>query len=403
MQTRAKIGMLVTALILAAGIVLGLMTRAVPVDLAEVKRAPLVVTVEEEGKTRVMERYQVSSPVSGYVRRSGLNAGDAVKAGQVLAVIEPLRALALDPRSRAQAQAQVNAAQAALAVAGQNAAAATAASQLAEQQRHRAEALRASNFISDQALDNARSAALNARAVQQAALHSVRVARFDLDTARAAVASVNRLQSGNAVDVLLVRAPVAARVLKLLQESEGTIAAGQPLLEIGNPESLEVEVEVLSTYAVKIAPGAKVILDRWGGARALEGRVRVVEPSGFTKISALGVEEQRVRVIVDFTAPREAWASLGDGYRVEARFVLWEGKNVLQLPTSAFFRHGEGWAVFRVDVSNRVRLTPVKTGQRAGLVTQVLSGLHVGTTVISHPDDKISDGIKVKPRSKPSS
>lgn len=135
----------------------------------------------------------------------------------------------------------------------------------------------------------------------------------------------------------------------------------------------------------------------------MTGTVRVVEPSGFTKISALGVEEQRVRVIVDFSSPRQAWARLGDGYRVEARFVLWEGKNVLQLPTSAFFRHGEGWAVFRVDESNRVRLTPVKTGQRAGLVTQVLSGLDVGTRVISHPDDTISDGIKIKPRSKSSS
>ncbi|MBU1224660.1 MAG: HlyD family efflux transporter periplasmic adaptor subunit, partial [Gammaproteobacteria bacterium] len=294
-------------------------------------------------------------------------------------------------------QAQVSAAQAALAVAEENARAATAAAQLAQQERVRAESLRASNFISAQALDTARSAETRARAAQQAAAHSVRVARFERDTARAAVASTARLQAGGAADVLQVRAPVAARVLKLQQESEGAVAAGQPLLEIGNPDSLEVEVEVLSTHAVKIAPGSKVILDRWGGERAVAGTVRVVEPSGFTKISALGVEEQRVRVIVDFASPREAWQRLGDGYRVEARFVLWEGDDVLQVPTSALFRHGVGWAVFAVE-DKRARLTPVETGQRAGLATQVLSGIAAGARVVSHPDDKISDGTRVKPR-----
>jgi HlyD family secretion protein len=397
MKLRAKIGMLAIAVIVAAGLVCGFMPRAQPVDIAEVKRAPLAVTVEEEGKTRVRERYQVTAPVTGYVRRSGLEAGDAVTAGQVLAVIEPTRAVALDPRSRAQAQAQVSAAQAALAVAEENARAATAAAQLAQQERVRAESLRASNFVSAQALDTARSAETRARAVQQAAAHSVRVARFERDTARAAVASTARLQAGGATDVLQVRAPVAARVLKLQQESEGAVAAGQPLLEIGNPDSLEVEVEVLSTHAVKIAPGSKVILDRWGGERAVAGTVRVVEPSGFTKISALGVEEQRVRVIVDFASPREAWQRLGDGYRVEARFVLWEDDDVLQVPTSALFRHGVGWAVFAVD-DKRARLTPVETGQRAGLATQVLSGIAAGARVVSHPDDKISDGTRVKPR-----
>ena len=396
MQTRAKLGMLAAAALVAAGLAIGFLPRAVPVDLAEVKRAPLAVTVEEEGKTQVRERYTVSAPVAGYLRRIDLRAGDAVAAGQVLAVIEPARAVALDPRTRAQGQAQVRSAQAALVVAEQNAAAAGAAAQLAQQERARAESLRAANFISAQALDTARSAETRARAVQQAAAHSVRVARFELDTARAAVASAARLQNGGAAEALPVRAPVAARVLKLIHESEGAVAAGQPLLEIGNPQNLEVEVEVLSTHAVKILPGSKVILDRWGGA-PLQGTVRIVEPSGFTKISALGVEEQRVRVIVDFASPREAWQRLGDGYRVEARFVLWEGDNVLQLPTSALFRHGEGWAVFAVD-GGRARLTPVETGQRAGLATQILSGLAAGARVISHPDDKIDDGTRVKPR-----
>jgi HlyD family secretion protein len=233
--------------------------------------------------------------------------------------------------------------------------------------------------------------------MQQAAAYSIKVAQFELDTARAAVASTTRLQSGAAVDQMQVRAPVASRVLRLIHESEGPVAAGQPLLEVGNPESLEVEAEVLSTHAVKIAPGTQVILERWGGEGTLQGSVRVVEPSGFTKISALGVEEQRVRVIIDLTSPRETWQRLGDGFRVEARFVLWQGKDVLQLPTSALFRQDSGWAVFMLK-GGRATLTPVKVGQRAGLRTQVLSGLDAGAQVITHPDDRLSDGVRVKPR-----
>ncbi|MDT3708316.1 MAG: HlyD family efflux transporter periplasmic adaptor subunit [Thiobacillus sp.] len=397
MRLRATFGMLATAAVVAAGLAIGFMPRAVPVDVAVVKRGPLAVTVEEEGKTRVTERYQVSAPVAGYLRRIGLEAGDAVKAGQVLAVVEPARAVALDPRTRAQSQAQVSAARATLAAAEEKARAARADAQLAQEERVRTESLRQSNFVSQQALDTARTAETRTRAAEQAAQYTVRVARFDLDTARAAAASTARLQAGSAADVLQVRAPVAAHVLRLQQESEGAVAAGQPLLEIGDPASLEVEVEVLSTHAVKIAPGSKVILDRWGGDQAVEGRVRVVEPSGFTKISALGVEEQRVRVIVDFASPREAWARLGDGYRVEARFVLWEGQDVLQLPTSALFRQGEGWAAFAID-GRRARLTPVEIGQRAGLDTEVLSGLKVGDAVVEHPDETIRDGVRVKPR-----
>ena len=397
MQVRAKFGMLALAALVAAGLAWGFMPRAVPVDVAAVEDGPFVVTVEEEGKTRVRERYVVSAPVAGTLRRITLEAGDAVALGQALAVIEPLRADALDPRTRVHAQAQVGAARAALSAAQENARSAVAASELAEQERVRAESLRESNFVSAQAVDSARTAETRARAAQQAAAHSVRVARFELEMARAAVASADRLQRGAPSERLSVRAPVAARVLKLVRESEGAVRVGEPLLEIGNPESLEVEVEVLSTHAVKIAPGSRVILDRWGGDRAVEGRVRVVEPTGFTKISALGVEEQRVRVIVDFTTARDAWQRLGDGYRVEARFVIWDGDNVLQLPASALFRQGEGWATFTLQ-DGRARLKPVEVGQRAGLRAQVLSGLEKGERVITHPNDQIRDGVRVKLR-----
>lgn len=397
MPSRTHIGITLLALAVAGGLVFGFYPRAVPVDIATVSRAPLAVTVEEEGKTRVMERYVVSAPLTGYARRITLEVGDAVQAGQVLALIEPARSDALDPRSRAQAEARVKAAEAALAAAREHARAAAAQAELARQELQRALGLRKSNFISAQEVDRARAEVTRTQAAQQAADHQVNVTRFDLDTARAALESAARLQAGAPAEIIEVRAPVGASVLKVVHESEGAVQAGQPLLEIGNPEALEIEVEVLSTQAVKIMPGSKVLFDRWGGDITLHGAVRVVEPAGFTKVSALGVEEQRVRVIVDFTSPREQWRRLGDGYRVEARFVVWEGDDVLQIPASSLFRHNNGWAVFTVE-AGRAKLKPVQIGQRAGLTAQVLSGVTAGEKIISHPDDKVHDGVRVTPR-----
>lgn len=397
MRTRARIGITLLALAVAGAIAYGFMPRPVAVDVAQAAQGPMVVTVEEEGKTRVMERYVVSAPMAGYARRIDLKVGDAVKAGQVVAAIEPARSNALDPRSRAQAAAQVKAAEAALAAARENSRVAEAQATLARQELERSESLRASNFISPQALDRARSEVVRTQAALSASGHAANVARFELDVARAALASTSGLQAGGAAETIEVRAPVDARVLKVVRESEGAVQAGDPLVEIGNPETLEIEVEVLSTQAVRIAPGSRVLVDRWGGESVLQGAVRLVEPYGFTKVSALGVEEQRVRVIVDFTSPREQWRRLGDGYRVEARFVVWEGAEVLQVPAGALFRHGDGWAVFVVD-GGRARLRPVDVGQRAGLAAQVKSGLSVGEPVIDHPDDKIRDGVRVRAR-----
>lgn len=396
-MTRARIGILLLGLAVAAGLAYGFLPRPALVDVASAERAPLAVTVEEEGKTRVTERYLVSAPMSGYARRIDLKVGDAVTRGQVLAVLEPARSDALDPRSRAQARAQVSAAEAALAAARENGRAAAASAQLARLELERSEKLVQANFLSKQAVDQARTNMSRTQAAQQAAEHQVGVARFELDTARAALVRSAALQSGGPAETLSVRSPVQARVLKVIHESEGTVQAGQPLIEIGNPETLEVEVEVLSTSAVKIAPRSKVILDRWGGAQPLQGTVRVVEPAGYTKISALGVEEQRVRVIVDFTSQREAWQRLGDGYRVEAVFVVWEGTDVLQVPTSALFRHNSGWAAFVVQ-DGRARLRVLQVGQRTGLRAQVLAGIKAGEQVITHPDDKIKDGARVKAR-----
>ena len=396
-MTRGRIGLILLALLLIGGLVYGFLSQPVPVDLAPVEKGPLVVTVEEEGKTRVMDRYVISAPMSGYARRIDLEVGDQVERGQVLAVLEPTRSDALDPRSRAQARAQMSAAQAALAAARESARAAAAEAQLARQELERTEKLGQARFLSQSAVDQARTRVSRTQAIQQAANHQVGVARFELDTARAVLGRAAAMQAGGPDEILSVRAPIKARVLKLMHESEGAVQAGQPLIEIGDQETLEVEVEVLSTSAVKIAPGAKVLLDRWGGPGTLQGAVRVVEPAGFTKISALGVEEQRVHVIVDFTSPRELWQRLGDGYRVEAMFVVWEGADVLQLPASALFRHDNGWAVYKVE-DGRARLRPLNIGQRTGLRAQVLDGIQAGDQVIIHPDDKIKDGVRVQPR-----
>jgi HlyD family secretion protein len=397
MQTRARIGFAVLALVVAGGLVLGFHPPAVPVEMAAVTRGPLVVTVEEEGKTRVRDRYVVSAPIAGYVRRIELRAGERVRAGQVLAVIEPSRASALDPRAQAQAEAAVKAADAAAAAARESARAANVQEELARAELARNDALRRENFVSEQALDRARSELRRSEATRLAADHAAAVARYELDAARAALARTAALSAGRGGETIAVRAPVDARILKLVRESEGAVSVGQPLIEIGNPEALEVEVEVLSTQAVKMAPGTRALFDRWGGEGTLAGVVRVVEPSGYTKVSALGVEEQRVRVIVDFTSPRTAWARLGDGYRVEARFIVWEGADVLQVPAGALFRHRSGWAVFAVR-DGRAALTPVEVGQRAGAAVEVNAGVAAGDPVIGHPDDRVEDGVRVKAR-----
>jgi len=394
---RGRLGILLLGLLVVAGLVYGFLPRPVPVDIAVAGKGPMAVTVEEEGVTRVMDRYVITAPMTGYVRRIGLKVGDAVAKGQVLAVLEPARSDALDPRRRAQARAQVSAAEAKLAAARENARAATADAQLARKELQRADKLAQENFLSQSAMDQARTNVSRSEASQRAAAHQVNVARFELDSARAALTRSEALQVGKAAETMDVRAPVAARVLKVEHESEGTVQAGQPLLDIGDPEALEVDVELLSTDAVRIVPKSRVIIEHWGGDKPLQGVVRVVEPAGYTKVSALGVEEQRVHVIVDFTSPRRLWQRLGDGYRVETKFVVWEGADVLQIPASALFRHNGGWAAFVVR-DGRAQLRPVKLGHRNGLKAEVLQGIKAGEQVIIHPDDKVRDGGRVRVR-----
>ena len=380
-----------------AAIVWGFMPRPILVETAVVKRGPLQVSVEEEGKTRVIDRFVVSAPVDGFARRLDADVGDIVKRGATLLLLDPLRSTVLDPRSRAEAQARVAAAEASLKRAQKDVEAADAEARRLETQHKRARELHAAGTIADEALDEIAASAERSQAQERSAEYAVEVARHDLEAARTALRHSAAQRSQEPAETVSVRAPVGGRILKIVHESEGVVDAGDPLLEIANPRGLEVEVELLSADAVKVGPGTRVLFERWGGEHPLQGLVRIVEPVGFTKISALGVEEQRVLVIADITSPPDQWARLGDGYRVEARFVLWEGEDVLQIPSSTLFRHGEGWAVFAVE-DGMARRRPAMLGHRNGLITEVLSGLEEGDTLITHPDDAIDDGVEVQPR-----
>ena len=396
MRWKRWLGIAVALLIVVLVVAYGFRPQPLLVEIEMVKRGPLMVTVDEEGKTRVKDRYVVSAPVAGYAERVTLEVGDPVNRGQVLLVPEPPRSPVLDPRSRAQGQARVTAAEASLNAAEEKARAARADAAYWEAQLGRVTSLYQSGDVSKEALDRAVSDSGRFEANRRSAEHAVDEARSELEAARAAL-RYSGVGSQRAGQKIAVRAPTGGRVLKVLHKSEGVVNAGDALLEVANARSLEIEVEVLSADAVRIPPGAKVLLERWGGNVPLEGRVRLGEPAAFTKISALGVEEQRVLVIVDLTSPPELWERLGDRYRVEARFILWESSDVLQVPSSALFRQGDEWAVFSVrDGVSRTQV--VKVGHRNGLVAEILSGLSEGEKVITHPDNAVKDGTSVKAR-----
>jgi len=388
-------GLVILAVLLVAAVAWGFWPRAEPVETAEVARRPLAITVEEEGRTRVRDRYVLHAPVAGYLRRIELDVGDAAPLGATLATLDPLRPATLDQRSRAETEARVAAARAELTRREADARQAVAEAELAAAEFARREGLVEKGLVSRSEFDEARGRMRATEAARRATTAAIEVARYELEAANAALRYTSSGEAGKPLETIPVRSPVEGRVLAVRQESAGVVAAGQPLLEVGDPGELEVEVEVLSRDAVRIAPGGRVLLERWGGEDALEGVVRTVEPTGFTKVSALGVEEQRVRVIVDFASPPETWQRLGDGYRVEAVFIVWERADALTVPASALFRRDDGWAVFAVE-GGRARLREVTVGQGSGLLTEVVGGLEEGDTVIVHPGDAIADGVRVR-------
>ena len=393
--------LLAVAVVIVAAIIYGYSPKPVGVDTALVDRGPVTVMVTEEGVTRVIDRFLVSAPVAGYARRMELHVGDAVTKGQALVNIEPLPSTALDPRSKAEAEARKAAAAAALRSAEERARALEAEARLARLESERVEKLFGDGFVSTEDYERAEAASQGSAASLRSAEFAVKVAKYELEAAKSALDFKGIKKEGSSYGKVVLRSPVAGRVLKVIHESEGVVANGVPLIEIGDPKAIEVATDLLSADSVKIGPGTKVIFERWGGEVPLEGRVRVVEPAGFTKVSALGVEEQRVLVISDITTPAKVWERLGDGFRVESSFIVWEGTDLLRVPMSALFRDsgGEegGWAVFIYKDERAVKQV-VEIGHRTGFVAEVLEGLAEGAEVITHPDDKIEDGAKVRKR-----
>jgi len=386
----------ITVVVLAA-LLYGFWPKAASVETASAVRGPFTVSIEEEGKTRVKDRFIVSSPVAGFMRRVELKAGDTVKKGDAVFLLDPLPSQVLDPRSRAEAASAVSGAQAALKAAEERELSAGASAEFSAGQLARYKRLVVQNAVAQEQYEQIETQAKSAQAVYLAARAATGVARADLERAQNVLKYYGARSGADRHKPVVVRSPKSGQVLKLYRESEGAVSTGEPIIEIGDATDIEVRVELLSADAVKVRTGTKVTLERWGGGSILTGLVRTVEPSGFMKISSLGVEEQRVLVIVDITSKPKDRPTLGDGYRIEARFVVWEGQNVLHVPASALFRTGEKWALFKVEGGRALRQA-VGVGHQNGLQAEILSGLSEGEQVITRPDDTIRDKGRVRIR-----
>ena len=373
--------------------------RTIAVDVARVARGPLVVTIDEEGRTRVRDRFVVAAPVTGRLLRIELDPGDRVERGAIVARLQPEPPALLDARTQAEAVAAVDSAQAALEHARAEERRAHAALAQAQRELTRTRDLMAAGATTRQELDVREADVSLAREELNAAASAVRAADAEVGRARARAAAP-AARAANIGGTVVVRAPVAGVVLQRPRESESVVRAGEPLVEIGDPRNIEIVTDLLSTDAVRVKPGARATLEEWGGDASLEATVRRIEPAGFTKISALGIEEQRVNVVLDLTDAGEACAALGDAYRVEARIVLWEAPDVLKVPTNALFRHGGRWAVY-VAHDGRARRTFVELGHQTGTEAEVTAGLTEGVGVIVHPGDLVRDGGRIAPQTRP--
>lgn len=384
-----------------AAVVYLLQPDPIAVDLAVVSRGPLVVTAREDGLTRIRERYEVSTPLAGRLLRISLDVGDEVVAEQtVVARLEPTLPSLLDPRTVAQARARVQAAERRLQLAKLQQETARAEAEHAESERVRIYQLHQQGAASDSEQQLAELQARLTADARRAAEYTVEISQYEWELEKAALllASGEDAAGVPAEMELVIRAPIDGRVLRMHQESSTVVAAGTVLMEIGDPKDLELVVDVLSRDAVRIKPGAAVRVHRWGGEQPLHGSVRYVEPSGFTKFSALGVEEQRVNVIIDLLEPPEQRHTLGDAFRIEAEITLWQTDAALRVPTSALFRVGEAWATFvvRDGVAQQQQL---QVGAMNEAFAEVLSGVDEGDIVIEYPGDQIEAGVAIVPRS----
>ena len=385
--------------------------RPVPVEVAAVTRGPMRVTVDEDGRTRIRERYVISAPLAGRMTRIQLHPGDAVASAQtVVAAIEPTAPALLDARARAEAEARFGAATAARDQAVPRLERARTAYSYAAADFRRVRQSFENRSATGREFDAAEEKERSTHQELRAAEFALRIAEFERELAEAALkhtrpdpggsAETGRSAASNCESddaQFDIRSPIDGRVLRVFQESSTVVTPGTRLLEVGEPADLEVEIDVLSRDAVRIPPGAKVMLEDWGGGDPLTARVRVVEPAAFTKVSSLGVEEQRVYVIADFVDPPEKRPALGDAYRVETKIVVWEADNVLKVPSGALLRNGDNWAVF-VIISGRARLRPVMLGRRNSTEAEVIGGLSLGDVVIMYPSDRVRGGLQVSSR-----
>ena len=382
-----KLSYMVGALAILAAFSLLFLPAAVPVEVTSIGIGALQVTVDEDGETRAHDRFVVSAPVAGRVARIELHEGDPIAHDQVVAELWPLP---LSAREREEQLARISANEAQLREASERVRQSRASHEQARRERERMEKLSAGGFVAQQEAEQARLAEITGANELEAARFRERAADADLKAARAALLAVDTGR-GSAARIV-VRSPVAGKVLRIPEKSERVVGAGAALITVGDPNRIEIVVDFLSGDAVKVKAGMLVLLEGWGGDRPLRARVRVVEPYGFTKVSALGVEEQRVNVIADFV---DATESLGDGYRVEAKIVIWSSDKVLKVPVSALFRQGEEWAVFVVE-DGRAKKRNIEIGHRGALEAEVIRGLTAGDVVIRHPSNNLTDGARVK-------
>ncbi|MCA9216836.1 MAG: HlyD family efflux transporter periplasmic adaptor subunit [Planctomycetales bacterium] len=379
----------------------GFKPQPVDVDVELVSVGPMEVTVDEDGKTRIREKYIVSAPLAGRLQRIELEPGDEAVAGEtLLATIEPADPELLDARALAQIKARVSAAAVSLKRAEPQLEQARASLDFAETDLARKRELASSKALSQDELDAAEMRFKLRSEEYRSARLAVEIAQYELQQAEAAALRTDPESStiGDESWNFRVRSPINGRVLRVLQESTAIVSAGTPLLELGDAQDLEIEIDVLSSDAVQISPGNRVRIQHWGGEHELEGKVQLVEPAAFTKISALGVEEQRVWIIVDIVDPPNARPTLGDGFRVEGRIVTWESSAVLRVPTSALFRDANrDWAVF-VASGDHAKIVSVEIGHRNDQAAEVVSGLSENDTVIVHPSDRVEDGTLIQRR-----
>ncbi len=372
---------------------------AIGVDVAGIDRGAIIVTVDEEGVTRIRDVYRVSVPIGGHLARSSLKVGDPVTAGDVVAAIHPADSPFLDARSRREIEAGIQAASAAISVATAELKRVRSQLAFAQSTLERTRALADKQTVSRQTLDQAVLEVDSLQARVGEAQAALELRRREFESAQA-----KRLQPGEtlAADVgdgccVQVTAPVDGVVLRLFEENEQVVAAGAPLLEVGNTQALEIVAELLSSDAVRVQPGASAVVDGWGGDTPLSAQVRQVDPAGFTKVSALGIEEQRVNAVLDLAGPPERWQRLGHDYHVFVRIEVWRDDDALRVPLGAPFRDGDQWAVFVVN-DGMAELRGVQLGQRNSHHAEVVAGLDEGERVILHPNDQIDDGTRVAAR-----